>query len=85
MQVFTARYISNIPEGAVIYGGFTQPFGPGVDRDTAVERLAVIIENNGPFACWGDVAEDLADELVKGLDWPNDGCEITFFLYSTGG
>ncbi len=81
MKVSTARYHSNIPEGAVIYGGFTQPFGPGVDRENAVERLAIIIENNGPNAYCAD-ADYLAEELVKGLDWPNDGCEIVFFLYA---
>ena len=81
----TARYLSNVPEGATIWGGFTQPFGPDVDRETAAERLAVIIENNGPEACWGDVADNLADELLEGFSWPNDGCTITFYLYSMEG
>ncbi len=78
-----ARYLSNVPEGATIWGGFVQRFGPGVDYETAAERLAVIIENNGPYSSWGDVAEDLACELLKGLDFPNDGCTVTFYLYST--
>jgi hypothetical protein len=82
MKIATARYTSNVPEGAEIYGVFTQPFGAGVDYETAWERLAVIIENNGPDSCWGDVAEDLADELLEGLDFPNEGCEVTFVLYS---
>jgi hypothetical protein len=84
MQVFTARHLSNIPHAAVIYGQFTQPFGPDVAREDAWERLAIIIEHNGPNAyCGGDVADDLADELLEGLDFPNDGCEITFYLYAT--
>ena len=83
MKIATAHYHSNIPEGATIYGGFTQPFGPGVDHDTACERLAVIIENNAPDG-WLS-ADNLAYELTQGFSWPNDGCTITFYLYSTEG
>lgn len=86
MKIATARYHSNIPEGAVIYGKFTQPFGADVGYDDAWERLAVIIENNVPLSDsdWiGCIAEDLAYELLIGLDFPNDGCEITFYLYTT--
>lgn len=78
-----ARYVSNVPEGATIYGVFTQPFGPGVSRDMATSRLDTIIWHNGPIdAPSTDWPEELANELTKGLDWPNDGCEITFVLYS---
>ena len=82
MKIATARYTSNVPEGAEIHGVFTQPFGAGVDKDTALERLAVIIENNGPAYCSSMTADYLAIELLEGLDFPNDGCEVTFVLYS---
>ena len=83
MFVATAFYHSNIPEGAVIYGKFTQPFGADVAYDDAWERLVCIIENNGPNAyCGGEVAEDLATDLLEGLDFPNDGCEVTFYIYA---
>ena len=84
MKIATARHLSNIPEGAIIHGGFTQPFGPGVSRDMANSRLDSLIWHNGPMdAPSTDWPEELANELTKGLDWPNDGCEITFYLYHT--
>jgi hypothetical protein len=84
MKVSTARYLSNIPEGASIYGKFTQRFGHGVAYEDACERLAIIIEHNGPTGyCEGEIADRLGNELTIGLDWPNDGCEITFYLYAT--
>jgi len=84
MKIATARYTSNVPEGAEIYGVYTQPFGAGVDRETACERLAVIIENEGPICdLLFEVSDDLAAGLLEGLDFPNEGCEVTFVLYST--
>ncbi len=79
-----ARYVSNVPEGATIYGVFTQPFGAGVTEFQARDRLGDIIWRNGPVgAPCTDWPEELATELTKGIDWPNEGCEITFVLYST--
>ena len=83
MKIATARHFSNIPEGAAIYGKFTQPFGAGVDRVEAWDRLATIIDLNGPSGYVGAFADDLAADLLMGLDFPNDGCEVTFYLYST--
>ena len=79
-----ARYLSNVPEGATIYGGFTQPFGPGVTEYQARNVLGNTIWANGPSGALStDWPEELATELTQGLDWPNDGCTITFYLYST--
>ena len=82
MIVEVRRYLSNIPEGAVIYGKFTQPFGAGVSHEDAAERLATIIEHNGPNAYAYAVADALAYRLLVGLDFPNDGCEVTFYIYA---
>jgi hypothetical protein len=81
-MLYVAHYLSNIPEGAAIYGRFTQPFGADVELDDAWDRLACIIENNAPEP-YCEYGESLAGELLDGLDFPNEGCEITFYLYST--
>ena len=82
MKVDIVYFHHNIPEGAVIYGKFTQPFGAGVDYETAHERLAVIIEHNGPNAYAPDFSDELAAELLEPFEFPNEGFEVTFYLFA---
>jgi hypothetical protein len=84
MKIATARYMSNVPEGATIYGVFTRPFGAGVDYDMAASRLDTILYHNGPEMDDQDWPETHVQKILEGLDFPNDGCEVTFVLYSTG-
>ena len=90
MKLATAKTLAAIPHGAVIYGGFTQPFGADVPYIDAWRRIAAIVDGNAPrdFILAEeekgvDVSGDLAEAVLHGILWPNDGCKVTFFLYST--
>lgn len=78
-----ARTQFEVPRGASILCGLTQPFGPGVEYPLALEVLAEDIWRNAGGYCeeWS-LAEELARTALRDFHFPYTvRSEVTVFLY----